>query len=554
MKKVYAAVIIIFITSIFLFVFSLFYLDSEKHKAYNFTLILEEYEIGSIKVDKYITEDKLIYKSVSSLPFEPNFTQRRERLTLDRNYKLISYLKENLDGTKETTYLENNKYNISFVSTSNSEFAALTDMPVKQNTFVFRQDSPVTYLPILENYNFRLGRSQAFNVILNQYPLLPPMKRLLILTSVKDDYIRLGSRKIKVECLAIKMKGQPQGMLWVTKSGKSLVGIEYPDKKLKLIRTFLPKTVTAKPFSLMNNDYGEEEVKFENNKVSLAGTLTIPKKEGVCPAVLLIGSGRTVDRQNNGLFTYIADRLGKSGYLVLRYDKKGLGPKAGVSSKAVTDTGEFNDANAALDFLLSRKEADPKRIAVIGHDKGAFFAVKLASERKDIGTLILMAPLITLGGETDINFDNLREMATKLNWDNQYLKLVMKSRMETMDIVKSKKNDWISILRIRCYLKKLRDELNENPNDIIRKIEAPVLILHGKEDEFISAKSAAILDSALDESGNKNHKLIYYGYLGHFFGKKTIDGVHSAHYEVDKDVLDSIDKWLENCLPYPTAA
>ncbi len=548
MNKIYLAVLIIFISSILLFMFSLVYLDKENHKLYNFTLSMDGRDIGAIKIDKFVTEDKLIYKSTATLPFQPILSESKEKLTLDRRYNLMSYLKDDSGGgAQDTIYLENTNNNISFVATSNSQFACLTDMPIKQDTFVFKEDSPVTYLPILENYNFRIGRSQAFNVITNVKPLLPPMKRLLTLTSIRDEYIKIGSRRIKVECLIIKIKNHPQGMLWVTKSGRGLVGIEFPEKKLKLTRTFLPKTFKPEKFSIKDDSYREEEVKFNSNKVSLAGTLTIPKKEITHPAVLLIGGALSSDREDRGLFTYIADTLGKIGYLVLRFDERGIGASGG-DSKATTDTDELDDVNAALDYILSRKETDPQRVAAIGHEKGAFFAAKLTSERKNIRALILMAPLISLGGETDLNFDNLNEMSAKLKWDAQYLKLIMKSRMETIEKVKKTKNNWISFLRTRCFLKKLREELEEKPTDIIRKVEVPVLILHGKGDEIIPVKAVATLDKALEESGNKNHKLIDYGYLGHFFGKQMNDGIHKAYYEVDRGILDTIVEWLENNL------
>jgi predicted esterase len=182
---------------------------------------------------------------------------------------------------------------------------------------------------------------------------------------------------------------------------------------------------------------------------------------------------------------------------------------------------------------------------LIGHGKGAFYAAKLAYEGKNIKGLILLSPLITVAGSTELNFDNLNEMAAKYKWDNQYLKLAMKSRMETIEKVKATKNNWAFILKTRCFLRKLREGLEENPTDIIRGVECPVLILHGKEDDMVPFKDVANFDKALEDSGNKNHKLIYYGYLGHFLGKPMDDGIRKLYYETDPAVLDTIKKWLE---------
>ncbi|MCX5666337.1 MAG: alpha/beta fold hydrolase [Candidatus Omnitrophica bacterium] len=374
------------------------------------------------------------------------------------------------------------------------------------------------------------------------------MKRLLTLTSIKDEYIKIGSRRIKVECLIIKIRNSPQGMLWVTKSGRSIVKIEFPDLKLKITRTFSIKKVNEVGCPITKNDlYDEEAVKFNNKKILLEGTLTIPKKSSPVPAVLLLGGMNGSDREEQGLFTQLAGRLGESGFVVLRFDGRGIGSSGG-SSLSATSGEHYEDSMAALDYLLKRKEVDAEKIAIIGHGEGAFFASKLTPDKKNIKALILMSPVISPGGETGISFDNLNEMAKKLKWDDQYFKLAMKSRMETIEMVKKSKGDWISLLRIRCFLKKLREDLEINPIDIIRKVEAPALILHGKEDELVPAKAASTIDKALEDSGNANHKLIYYGYLGHFFGKITTDGLSRMHYSVDENVLSTISKWLDENL------
>lgn len=545
MKKIYLAVFIILIASALLFIASLFYLDKEKHKLYFFTINIEGNDVGSTKIDKFITDENILYKSHSTMPLEPLLTESRSRLTLDKKYGIISYLREDSgNGAEDTAYIENNNNILSFVGTSSAEFACLESLPIKHNSFVFDEYSPLTYIPILENYDFSMGRAQAFNIVTVNSPLLPPMKRLLILTSIRDEYIKIGSKKIKVECLLIRMKNFSQGMLFVTKTGRSLVGIEFPEKRIKIMRTFMPKSINGEQFILKANAYKEEDIKFNDKKTALAGTVTIPNNDGPHPAVLLISGTEKSDRQEQGLFTYIADSLGKSGYLSLRYDRRGIGSSAG-DSRASTDSDGFSDTKAALSYLSARKDVDPQKIAIIGHGKGAFYAAKLASENKSIKSVILLSPLIGPGGQADLNFDNLNEMAIKNKWDEQYLKLAIKCRMETMEKVKSSKNNWLPILRVRCFLKKLKENLQENPIDIIRKVECPTLILHGKEDDLVLTKDVSLLDKALEDSGNKNHKLMYFGYLGHFLGKPINDGKHRLYYATDPAVLDTIKKWLE---------
>lgn len=550
MKKIYLAVLAILICSVFLFAGSLLYLDKEKHKTFFYTVNLDGHDTGNIKIDKYITDDKTIYKSVNFEPFRPLFTETRSRITLDRTGGLMNYFKESVcNGTHDTIYLEKVGKNISFVATSGSEFACLTGLTVKEGTVIFEKDSPATYIPILEKYDFRLGKAQAFNVLTNFSTLLPPMKRLLTLTSIKDEYIKIGSKKIKVESLLIRIRNSPKGMLWVTKSDKSIVKIEFPDLKLRITRTLALKKANEVNKPVIKNDlYDEETVKFNNKKTVLEGTLTIPKKRELLPAALLLGRSDGSDREDQGLFTQLAGRLGSEGFVVLRFDGRGIG-NSGGSALSATSGEKYEDSVAALDYLSQRKEIDINRVVVIGHGEGAFFASKLAANKKNIKALILMSPMLSQGEATDISFDNLNEMAKKLKWDDQYLKLAMKSRMETIETVKKTSGDWTSILNTKCFLKKLRKDLEANPTDIIRKVEVPVLILHGKEDELVPPKAASTLDKALEASGNTNHKLIYYGYLGHYLGKMTADGLHKMAYSIDESVFATIKKWLDETLP-----
>ena len=339
MRKIYIAVFAILVSGALLFMGSLFYLDREKHKVFFYTVNIEGHDTGNIKIDKYITDDKVIYKSVDSEPFGLCFTETRSRITLDKAGALISYSKESVSkGIQDMVYLESSDKNISFVATSGSEFAYLTGLGVKDGTFVFEEGSPVTYLPILEKYDFKLGRSQAFNILTNFSTLLPPMKRLLTLTSIKDEYIKIGSRRIKVECLQIRIRNSPQGMLWMTKSGRSIVKIEFPDLKLRITRTFSLKKVNEVSGSVAKNGlYDEEVVKFNNKKILLEGTLTVPKKGGPVPTVLLLGGMNGSDREEQGLFTQLAGRLGEEGFAVLRFDGRGIGSSGGSSLSATSN-------------------------------------------------------------------------------------------------------------------------------------------------------------------------------------------------------------------------
>src|SRR4030042_784016 len=94
MRKIYLAVFAILISGVFLFLGSLLYLDKEKHKVFFYTVNIDGHDTGNIKIDKYITDNNVIYLSVDSEPFGPLFTETKSRITLNRKGDLVSYSKE----------------------------------------------------------------------------------------------------------------------------------------------------------------------------------------------------------------------------------------------------------------------------------------------------------------------------------------------------------------------------------------------------------------------------------------------------------------------------
>ena len=98
-------------------------------------------------------------------------------------------------------------------------------------------------------------------------------------------------------------------------------------------------------------------------------------------------------------------------------------------------------------------------------------------------------------------------------------------------------------------MKKAREELEEKPADAIKNITTPVFILQGREDEEVFAGSAFNIGKALEGAGNSQTTLLYFGYLGHFFGEIVNDGIHRMHYDLDAGVLEAIKSWLAKNLP-----
>jgi dienelactone hydrolase len=130
--------------------------------------------------------------------------------------------------------------------------------------------------------------------------------------------------------------------------------------------------------------------------VRLAGTLTVP--DGAAhprPAVVLVHGSGNEDRDEtigpNAVFLQVSNALSNAGYVVLRYDKRGVA-KSGGSALQATRPRLLDDVRAAFAFARAQPEVDPKRVFLLGHSEGGELVPSVAARNPRVAGLILMAP------------------------------------------------------------------------------------------------------------------------------------------------------------------
>jgi uncharacterized protein len=148
---------------------------------------------------------------------------------------------------------------------------------------------------------------------------------------------------------------------------------------------------------------GDEDVFVPALGFNLASTMTRPVTGAAkSPAVVLIGGSGPTDRDETvagiPIFGQLAGQLAEAGYLVLRYDKRGVG-QSGGRPEAATLADYAEDARAAVAWLAKRKDVDRNRIALIGHSEGAAVALLAAARENRVKAVVLVAGPGTTGYE-----------------------------------------------------------------------------------------------------------------------------------------------------------
>jgi uncharacterized protein len=340
------------------------------------------------------------------------------------------------------------------------------------------------------------------------------------------------------------------------------------------------------------------------NGVNTNAQLTIPAiGKGPFPAVLLVhGSGRTDMNEsllNAKPFWQISQYLTERGFVVLRYDKRGIGANHIISDSNVWGNTTFNelkqDAEKALAVLINQPEVDPNKITVLGHSEGTMIAPRVAIDNttkvknvvligavaQNLGDIqylqVVSIPLHYAEKVLDHNHDGMLSVA-EANENPVFSSMVgnFTLLLETTNGTKhqlnpkynTNKDAYISInneLKPKLVAqvaslppitlgKKctgtcpiwVRSHYALEPTlSIIGNVspKTSILILQGENDTQTLVQQAFLLQQALIDKRHPDHTLITYPNLGHLFFPSS--EWKTSFGPIQEYVLADLYAWLE---------
>lgn len=141
-----------------------------------------------------------------------------------------------------------------------------------------------------------------------------------------------------------------------------------------------------------------QDVKFESQGVTLAGSILMPKK--VLAAVVIVHGSDPVKREME-----FAKRLAKEGIAVLTYDKRGVGESGGVYVGPSVGTNNIDttnlnllshDASAAVNTFRTYLKDKKTSIGLVGFSQAGWIIPIAASKNPQIEFMVLFScPTIT---------------------------------------------------------------------------------------------------------------------------------------------------------------
>ena len=198
------------------------------------------------------------------------------------------------------------------------------------------------------------------------------------------------------------------------------------------------------------------------------GYLTRPKGEGPYPTVLLVHGGPNVRDVWN--FNPKVQLLAKSGFAVLQVNYRGSsGYGKAYSLRGLIEVAEASveDVIAGAKWLIREGIADPDRIGIEGGSFGGYISMEAAAREPE-----LFSAVAGFAGLYDFNDLYKADNHLGYTWVDDFF------------------HDYDEEAYARI-----------SPVNHADRIKAPVLIVHGKADQRVSAKPARQMVRALNEAG-----------------------------------------------------
>jgi pimeloyl-ACP methyl ester carboxylesterase len=272
------------------------------------------------------------------------------------------------------------------------------------------------------------------------------------------------------------------------------------------------------------------------------GTLLTPNEGSITLAIIIADSGPT-DRNGNQNFMKnnslkkLAKGLTANGIATYRYDKRTVKLiRRGKSSKNILFDDFVTDAIAVIDFFKTKNEYS--KIYVIGHSQGSLVGMLAAKNRAD-GFVSLAGAGKNIG---DVLIEQVDDTAPAFLDDTKRIVALLKEGKTT--------NDFPTALGSVFNMDTqpfMINWLKYNPQDELKKLNIPVLIVNGTKDLQVSVEEAKLLKLDSDNSKfqiieNMNHVL---------FIIKGDDLINSKSYNesfrnLSSELIDAVVEFIKN--------
>jgi len=383
------------------------------------------------------------------------------------------------------------------------------------------------------------------------------------LSAVADERMQTadGMYEVRRHAVDIDNNGTPLVLLlWAEKATGRLVRYSIPAANVDVVRDDLTSVFTREVKEYREND---QALLIPALGFNLGATVSRPagkvaagkKDKNVerLPAIILVGGSGNVDRDSIAygvpVMGQLAGHLADAGWLVVRYDKRGVGQSGGrAESAGIADYAD--DVVSVVQWLRKQPDVDPKRIVVVGHSEGGSVGLIAASRSKNIRALVTIAAPGTKG--SDLILEQQRRALDGLKIPDEEKQRRVDLQKQIMNAVITGQG-WDGIpeaTRKQADTAWFRSVLVWDPAPVMKKVKQPLLIVHGELDKQVPIQNAELLNGLALQRKKGTTAMVLIPGINHLLVPARTGEVSEygalGDARVSPDVSTRVVEWLRN--------
>lgn len=310
-------------------------------------------------------------------------------------------------------------------------------------------------------------------------------------------------------------------------------------------------------------DRVETEVRYQSNDITLAGTIFTPSGAGPHPGMVITHGSERASRKGRG-YRYLGDEFAKLGFIVLIYDKRGVGDSEGTYQETPYMDTAAADVLAGIEVLKQQPHINASKMGVLGFSQGGWVGPLAATKSDDIGFVVsLVGPSVSI--REQVLFHRSNEWRDR-GWNEEQIEALTSFSRDLYIYLgtgegyqelkpyyeEATQEPWFKELRDMGFGDALppQDRLSHPVFDFFRKmrydplptlqqVQVPMLSIFGAEDEHVpTERSVEILKEAFKVSGNDDLEIHVFEGIGHSLWQQETMGLYP-------EVRHAIWEWLE---------